>query len=367
MQRASEMVLVTGATGLVGGAVLTRMLRVDAGLHAAVLVRDLRRWSATASRLGIRADRVTPVLGDLRSPGCGLDRDARLWLRHRVTAVVHAAADIMFAHPLAEARATNVAGVRHLVELVSDWPWARRIAHVSTAYVAGRRGGRILETDAPHPGPWVNPYEQTKAEGEALIRATDREWVILRSGYIACDTPAGQVSQFNAVHLALRYLHEGRTPVIPGSAHTAIDVVTTDYVASGIATLARHRDATGRTFHLCAGQSAMPLGELLDLCWRVWGEDAQWRAAGVRPPRIVGALMYRLLSALFATGDSPTARAARAVSHFVPHLALAQRFDTSQADAMLGFAAPPVRAYWPRMLRDLKQAGWGREPAGVAA
>jgi long-chain acyl-CoA synthetase len=368
MRNANETILITGATGLVGGAVLQRMLRDDPDLQAVVLVRDLARWRAAARRLGIPTARVTPVLGDVREAGCGLTGQARAWLGDRVTTVIHAAADIMFSRSLAESRATNVAGVTNVVETVAEWPRARRIAHVSTTYVAGRRTGLIRETDAPHQGPWVNPYEQSKAEAEAVLRSTDREWVILRSGYIVCDSPVGQVSQYNAMHLALRFLHDGRAPVIPGSLRTGIDLVTTDYVAAAIATLARHPGAAGRAFHLSAGTKAMSLGEVFEQSWRVWSECPAWRARRVTPPRFVGALAYRLLSAAVgATGDNRMAKAARALSHFVPHLGLAQQFDTTQADTLLGFSAPSMRDYWPRMLKCLKQANWGAEARRAAA
>ena len=77
------MLFLTGATGLLGGAVLSRMLRADRALRVAVLVRDPARWR------GI--DRVTPVAGDLCAPGLGLAAEVRAALARDVDLVLHAA------------------------------------------------------------------------------------------------------------------------------------------------------------------------------------------------------------------------------------------------------------------------------------
>ena len=52
-------------------------------------------------------------------------------------------------------------------------------------------------------------------------------------------------------------------------------------------------------------------------------------------------------------GDPSIKRLTRALSHFVPQLALPKRFDTTNADALLGCAAPAVRTFWEPMLDHL--------------
>ncbi len=106
-----EVVFFTGATGLVGGDVLRRMLAADPALRAVVLVRDAGRWEQVSTRLALPAGRVGAVVGDVTRPGLGLSADTRVPLAREITAVVHAAADVVFSHPLAVARAVNVAGV----------------------------------------------------------------------------------------------------------------------------------------------------------------------------------------------------------------------------------------------------------------
>ena len=65
-------VLITGATGLVGGALLRLLLERDATLHARVLVRDPERWLRALAELRVPVSRVTAIAGDVTRPGLGL-------------------------------------------------------------------------------------------------------------------------------------------------------------------------------------------------------------------------------------------------------------------------------------------------------
>src|SRR5438094_8242579 len=188
---AHEVVCFTGAPGLVGGAVLRRMLAADPALRAVVLVRDAGRWEQVSTRLALPAGRVGAVVGDVTRPGLGLSADTRVPLAREITAVVHAAADVVFSHPLAVARAVNVAGGRHVPDVAAGWPRLRRFAHVSTAFVAGRRVGRILEGEERGDAGWVNAYEQSKHEDEWLVRASGRERGVFRPSNIVSGSAVG--------------------------------------------------------------------------------------------------------------------------------------------------------------------------------
>jgi nucleoside-diphosphate-sugar epimerase len=340
------MLFLTGATGLVGGGVLQRMLRADPELRVAVLVRDRARWAGIP--------RVTPVVGDLLAPGLGLTAHARATLARQVRLVVHAAADVVFSRPLDVARATNVEGTRRLLELAGEWPGVQRIAYVSTAFVAGRHIGSIPEAEVDGAAGWVNAYEQSKWEAECLVRAAARPSVILRSSTIVCDDTTGAVSQVNAVHHAVRLLHRGLVPMIPAEGAATVDLVPAEYVTGAIAALAVRADLDGRTLHLCAGSGALPVGELLDATWDVFARDAAWRRKALPRPVLTDLATYALLErSIEQTGDEVLRRALRGLSHFAPQLALPKRFETTGADTLLGAPAPPVAAYWTRVVEHL--------------
>ena len=90
-----------------------------------------------------------------------------------MTHIVHSAAELRFDGALDEMRRINVEGVRHLLELARaahEHHGIARYAHVSTAYVAGGRTGDVAEADLTNEHGFSNTYEQTKYEGEMLVR-----------------------------------------------------------------------------------------------------------------------------------------------------------------------------------------------------
>lgn len=354
--------LVTGATGLLGAAVVERLLRPSPAPRLFLLVRDPSRWRALAAARVMDVGAAVPVAGDLTRPGLGLDADARATLAREVTGVLHLAADTVFSRPLDESRAVNRDGTARLLDLADSWPGARRFAYVSTAFVAGRRTGRVAEEAADGADGWVNGYEQAKWEAERLVRASRREWVVLRPSTVVCDDARGGVSQPNAVHRALRLYHGGLAAMMPGTDESSLDVVTADYVADAVAALAFRDDLAGETLHLCAGDRALPLGELLDETYALWARDAAWRRKGIARPALTDAATYALFEqAVEETGDARLRTVTRSLSHFIPQLALPKRFDTANADRALGYRAPDPREYWGRVVEGLLESGWRGE------
>ena len=359
---ADGVVLVTGATGLLGSELVRRWTTAPVSPRIAVLVRDRARWDAVARRLAIPHDAVVALEGDVTHEALGLGPIERTWLATNATAMVHLAADTTFSRSLDQARHVNRDGTAHLLALAADCPRITRVAYVSTAFVAGRRRGVVPESAAGAATEqigWVNGYEQSKAEAESLLRGARRDWVILRSSTIGCDATSGVVTQRNAVHQALRLFHDGLAAMIPGVAESALDVVPADYVSDAIARLALRDGVDGETVHLCAGTGAMPLGELLSECHARWATDPAWRRRGIALPSQADLETWALFTdAVEQTGHPRLRRVTRAISHFLPQLALPKRFETQRAAALLGVEPAPVCEYWGRMLDHLLSTAW---------
>lgn len=386
--------LFTGATGLIGGATLERILRREPGRRIYVLVRDptlcaepLRRWEAVRrsgairglaaragrdarchggrGRDGLRDGSVIPVRGDLTLPGLGLDREDLARLRREVGVVVHAAADTRFSNSLECARQVNTAGTAQVLDLASRMPGLYRLVHVSTAFVAGRATGRIVEGAVSGAAGWVNAYERSKWEAETLVRRSALPWVIARPSTVVCDSGNGHVSQVNAVHRALRLYRQGLVPMLPGTEDTHVDLVTTAWVAEGVARLALGGLQTGATANLCAGAGALSLEELLDRSRSLWAKDPEWRRRGVARPALVDLETYRFFEeTVRLTADARLRAITRGLSHFAPQLALPKRFETAVADVLMGGPAPRVADYWERLVAALAPR---RGPTGLRA
>ena len=364
---AKRSILITGATGLLGREVLARLLAADSRLRAFVLVRDIGRWLRTTRDLGNQS-RVIPLHGDLCSDGLGLAPEARAAIRGEVSAIVHLAADTTFSAPLDRARRVNTLGTQRVLEIAAECDTPVHLAYVSTAFVAGRRTGTIAEDLNLENMGWVNAYEQSKYEAERLVMEQAASWIILRSSTVVCDDMSGHVTQTNAVHRALNLYRHGLVAMMPGAVGSTVDAVTTSFVADGIARLALRDDAAGKVVHLCAGAGALPLVELLDITYERWAMNPTWRKRGIVRPAITDLTTYSLFERTIAdVGDASLKRIARALSHFVPQLALPKLFETTNAEALLGHRAPPVRDFWIPLLDHMLAAQVAASPTAKVA
>ena len=361
-------VFLTGATGLLGGDLLATLLARDPALRAFVLVRDVAAWQARVGRQGAGAPRAIPVRGDLSQPGLGMSAADRASVARNTVAVLHLAADTAFSRALAESRAVNVHGTREVLSLADECRQLEQFLFVSTSYVAGRLSGEVAEcaTDGAHG--WVNAYEQGKHESEALVRAARRDALIVRPSTVVCCEATGAVRQANVVHQTLRLYHRGLASMVPGAADTLVDTVPYGYVREALADLSGRTDLAGRTLHLCAGRQALELGELLDVAYRHWSEIPSWRKRALPRPVLTDLATYQLFErTVLETGDARVSLAAKALSYMVPQLAYPKCFDTTQADAALGYRAPAPRLYWLRMVEQLLAVNWSTARPELAA
>ena len=168
---AGARVLVTGATGFVGTAMVAKLLtslpdiaevlllvRSKPGAPASARIDRRVLGNSAFAALRSRDDwpsflaKVRPIDGDLRSDGLGLDDDGRRALAG-TDIVLHGAATVSFDAAVDDAFETNLMGPLRLLDaLAAAGASPRRIVHVSTAYVAGLVKGSIAEaawTDTP--------------------------------------------------------------------------------------------------------------------------------------------------------------------------------------------------------------------------
>jgi long-chain acyl-CoA synthetase len=371
-----EAILLTGATGFVGMAVLARLLE-HTDREVVVMVRAASRSQADArlnAVLGSVFDaperhrrRVTAVCGDLTAPGLGLGAD-RDWIVEEVGEVVHGAASVAFDLPLAESRSINVEGTRQVLDLAEDCAargeGLRRITYVSTAYVAGDRRGCAREAELDVGQGFRNTYEQSKHEAERLVwRRRERLPVtIVRPSIVVGERGTGWTASFNVVYGPLRAFANGTYPVLPGRRGAILDIVTVDHVADAILALAASPAGAGGTFHIVAGEQATTLGELVRLAARRFDR---------RPPRLLPPRIYRsaLHPLILRRADPNTRRRLVRSEVYFPYFSLDLRFDDHRARELLdplGIRATPVGEYFDTLIDFAEAAHWGRTPIGLA-
>ena len=157
---AGRTVLVTGVTGFVGEALLHLLLTEVPQVRIAVLVRAK---GSLSSEQRVRALLDKPIFAGAVEAAGGVDAlvEARLRvvpgdladlppLPNDLDAVVHCAGDVSFDPPVDTAFATNVVGVRALLDRIAEVGPHVHYVHISTAYVAGRRRGTFAEAPVEH-------------------------------------------------------------------------------------------------------------------------------------------------------------------------------------------------------------------------
>ena len=127
---AQRTVLLTGASGVVGRALLRRLRDFD----VVCLVH----------RSPVCGPNVSTVLGDIAEPMLGLSEHAYAELAARVDAVIHCAAATGFNRTDGSLETTNVTGTEHVTAFAAAAAAKPVLYHVSTAFVhttaAGDRG-----------------------------------------------------------------------------------------------------------------------------------------------------------------------------------------------------------------------------------
>jgi thioester reductase-like protein len=361
-------VLLTGATGFVGMEVLARYLehsdrevvclvRADHDRAARKRVDDVLHnlFGRSAERYETR---VRAHASDLTAPDLGLGPRRRDELARSVTTIIHSAASVSFAMPLAEARAINVEGTRRMLEfatLAQSRGGLDRYGQVSTAYVAGTHDGPFCERDLELGQAFRNSYEQSKYEAEQLVRTQgELPWTILRPSIVVGDRRSGWTAAFNVLYWPLRAFSCGVFKAVPANPSSPLDVVSIDFVADAIHELCQCEEGVGETYHLTAGPAATTMGEIAQLASRYFRRPL---------PKVVP-------PGEFTLDDGGLSDAALESSRvYFPYFSIGTEFDNAATRAQLapaGIQATPLGDYLERLLDFATRSRWGKRPIARA-
>jgi thioester reductase-like protein len=351
-QQTEGPVLITGETGFVGMELLVRLLeRTDRDVVALVRAADdeaaggrideLMKLLFAPGRRRANRRRVRGVAADLEQPGLGLSEATRDGLTASIGAVVHCAASVSFSLELEDARRINVDGTREILRLAAeaqDYGSLDRVVHVSTAYVAGERGGRARERQGNVGQSFRNTYEQTKLEAEQLVHESGLPAAIVRPSVIVGDSKTGWTPCFNVIYWPLQAFARGLFDPIPGEADAPIDIVPVDVVADALLTLVTGPVRCG-PFHVVASDEAVSNERLATMAADYFDTE---------PPKFVG------------PGVDPQAEVRAGV--FMSYFKVRCTFDALRGRRMLNAQPPPLEEYFPALMHYAREARWGKAP-----
>jgi len=335
--RARRTVLLTGASGVVGRALLPRLRDFD----VVCLVH----------RSPVSGPNVTTVAGDIAEPMFGLAERAYAELAARADAVIHCAAVTDFNRTDGSLEATNVTGTEHVAAFAAA---AKAVLyHVSTAFVHTTADGDRGRTAVG--------YAASKSAAEEAVRSSGVPHVILRPSVVIGDSVTGEIAAFQGLHQVVAGLFAGIVPMIPFDPGWPIDFVPADVVADAIGTVVENRVSEGE-FWVSAGEAALSLDEGV----AVVVEFARGLGVHIDMPRFVPPDMFdRLIGPVFLDALPAKIRrnVLRMLEFFTVYLQSGQ-LKPSSLDQLVALGARPLPDQRESLRSSLRywaaQYGYGR-------
>jgi len=336
-------VLVTGATGFLGGW-LVRRLR-DEGCDVRILKRSASgnaRDTSDASHAGDTGDleglAVETVIGDVT------DADSVMGATQGVDSVFHLAGLIAYTRAQRAAmERVNIGGTRNVIR-ACEAAGVRRLVHLSSVVAVGASfdGKKPLDESSPYEIGHLNlGYFETKHEAELAVKeAVARgsiDAVMLNPSTIYGPGDAKKGSRGTQLQVA-----RGKFPFYPSG---GVNVVAVEDVIDGIIAAWR-KGRTGERYILC-GENLL----IRDLFARIATE------AGVKPPSIylpppVIKAIGKVGDALEAIGRKGPINSENAWTSILYHW-----FDSSKARRELGFDPKPASHAIARSVEWMKDNG----------
>jgi thioester reductase-like protein len=356
---------VTGGTGFIGRRLVERLLEKRQG-KVYLLVRDsstgrlddlLERWTLVAGASA--AERVVPVVGDLRRPLLGIEKEQVAELTGKVKHFFHLAAVYDMTAPPERNTAVNVGGTTHAVELARALD-AKHLHHVSSIAVAGQYRGLYGEEMFDEGQKLPSPYHRTKFESERIVREQPYvPWRVYRPGVVVGDSQTGEMDKIDGPYYFFRAIQRMRQLLPEWVPLVGLDlgytnVVPVDWVAGALEHLAHEPALDGRSFHLTD-----PRPQRVDDLINELAEAAH-------APRFAVSIDKRLTDPLprwplALAGALPPFKQVRNLAlrqlgiplEVLAHMELVPRFDTRETTAALAgsaFETPPLLSdYAPRL------------------
>src|SRR5436309_359519 len=235
-------ILVTGATGFLGSALVRELLRQKQ--HVRILARDEKKARAQFG------EAVTVIHGEITDAKQVQQAvDGAIYIYHLAGHLYHPNI------PAQVYRTTHVEGTRTLLAACQEKSQLQRIVHCSTTGVHGVTGKTPAAEDAPYAP--TNPYEATKLESELLALKAYQE-----QGLPVSTVRPGLVYGPGDLHLLgfFASIQKGLFRVIDGG-KALLHPVYIDDMTRAFQLCAVHPKAIGRCYTI-AGAQAVTIREL---------------------------------------------------------------------------------------------------------
>ncbi|HEX8647173.1 MAG TPA: SDR family oxidoreductase [Thermoleophilaceae bacterium] len=238
-------VLVTGASGVIGGALLQELDGWDViGLvHSGRLARE----------------DAESVKADVTQPRFGLTEEHFRELAARTDVIVHSAGLVTFGLEEERYRAINVEGTKHLLELavLADAP----VHHVGTAFVKSFSPDARIKLERSNA---VWGYVASKVESDRIFAESGVPHTVYRPPNLIGDSRTGEMARDQFVTQISFDALRGRFPFLPARPGERFDMAPQDLCGKAIAACVE-ADDIGSEYWITYGEKSPTVEELLDV------------------------------------------------------------------------------------------------------
>lgn len=360
-------IFLSGSTGYIGAYLAAGLLgRHRDRLNLLVRAkneRDAKRrlWRSLQPHMNFQPfyeflnSRISIFLGDLTETRFGLSEAEYRRLVKSTDSVIHCAASL---NRKSEKSCLNV-NLRGTLEVIkfasrtNDDHGLRRISHVSTVAVAGRRHNEIVREDESID--WnrsdYDPYARTKKFCEYMIRELlpDVPRTIFRPSIVLGDSHRAETTQFDMVR-AFVFLAD--LPVLPFRRQDRLDIIPVDYAAEAIVALHQKERPEHDTYHLSSGTGSQTFQEITGQLSRFRGKGSPIFMPSLERP------FTSLVNRLSARRGSPLGHGASLLKVFLPYLVWNTVFDNARVVKEMGRKPLPFSEYSLPLLNFSKQGNY---------
>jgi thioester reductase-like protein len=293
-------------------------------------------------------DRARVLIGDAASLDLGLSGAEVMALAREVDLIHHCVAATYLGVDPKTAERINIGTARETLELAELAEHLERLVFWSTALVAGKRRGRVLEDELEVRGPFRNEVERTRMRAERMVREVidSVPTTILRPSLVVGDSRTGEIDRLDGPYLLVLLMLNApsdlRVP-LAGRGSVPLNLVPIDFVVEAGLHIASQQASVGRTFHL-VDPTPPTTREFFDKIASILGKA---------PPR--GEVPTRLATTLMRTPGLE--RFANAPRTFLEQLATEVSYDDRNTRQLLegsGILCPRFEDYAETLVRHVE-------------
>jgi len=255
-------IFLTGGTGFIGKRLL-KILGKENKIFFLVRRESTEKAEKIIKESSLKAIKI--FKGDLEQERLGLPDGVLRKITQETDYIYHLAASYDSSLSKERIFEINLEGTKRLALLAKKIKNLKAFVYVSTAYVAGEREGKILETYQVKPPSFRNPYEEAKFMSESFLRKVNLPLVIIRPALVVGDSKTGEVDRDvkTGIYQLIKIIDRGFLFFYPGECNGNLSVVPVDWVVEAIYKIGKNKKSIGKIFHL-SDPSPMRVKDFVD-------------------------------------------------------------------------------------------------------